>query len=362
MDRALRRPAGDPPLHRARRRPLRPAPRHPLLDARRGRGVRRGRAIAGRSRPTAASGSPPRFLIMATGCLSVPRVPDIPGLERFAGELHHTGVWPHGGVDVAGKRVGVIGTGSSAVQAIPVIAEEAAQLTVFQRTANFSVPAWNGPLSAEADRRAEGPLRRLPPQGAHDDGGEPVELARAERVGRDARGARARVRGALRRRRVLPPCGVLRPVLRPRRQRARVRVPARQDPRARPRPGDGRAAVPGRPSARDEADVRRHGLLRDVQPPERPSRLDPRDADRGDHRDRAARRRRGVHVRHDRARHRLRRDDGRVARGRPARPRRPVAAGEVGGRASLVARPDDRRLPEPVHRDRTRAARPCSAT
>ncbi len=90
------------------------------------------------------------FLIMATGCLSVPRVPDIPGLERFAGEMHHTGLWPHEGVDFAGKRVGVIGTGSSAVQAIPVIAEEAAHVTVFQRTANFSVPAWNAPLGDEA--------------------------------------------------------------------------------------------------------------------------------------------------------------------------------------------------------------------
>ena len=96
------------------------------------------------------------FLIMATGCLSVPRIPDIPGIERFAGEMHHTGLWPHDGVDFAGKRVGVIGTGSSAVQAIPVIAAEAAHVTVFQRTANFSVPAWNAPLTAEAisDRKA----------------------------------------------------------------------------------------------------------------------------------------------------------------------------------------------------------------
>jgi cyclohexanone monooxygenase len=93
------------------------------------------------------------FLIMATGCLSVPRIPDIPGSERFAGEMHHTGLWPLEGVDIAGKRVGVIGTGSSAVQAIPIIAAEAAQLTVFQRTANFSVPAWNGPLDAETIRQ-----------------------------------------------------------------------------------------------------------------------------------------------------------------------------------------------------------------
>jgi cyclohexanone monooxygenase len=92
------------------------------------------------------------FLIMATGCLSVPRIPEIPGSERFSGEIHHTGLWPHEGVDVAGKRVAVIGTGSSAVQAIPLIAAEAEQLTVFQRTANFSVPAWNAPLAAEAIR------------------------------------------------------------------------------------------------------------------------------------------------------------------------------------------------------------------
>jgi cyclohexanone monooxygenase len=104
------------------------------------------------------------FLIMATGCLSVPRIPDIPGSERFAGEMHHTGLWPHEGVDVAGKRVGVIGTGSSAVQAIPIIAAEAAQLTVFQRTANFSVPAWNAPLDAEAVRKRKaryGSFRRV---------------------------------------------------------------------------------------------------------------------------------------------------------------------------------------------------------
>jgi cyclohexanone monooxygenase len=96
------------------------------------------------------------FLIMATGCLSVPRIPDIAGIETFAGELHHTGLWPHDGVEFAGRRVGVIGTGSSAVQAIPLIAAEAAHVTVFQRTPNFSVPAWNGPLGAEviADRKA----------------------------------------------------------------------------------------------------------------------------------------------------------------------------------------------------------------
>ena len=68
-------------------------------------------------------------------------------MERFTGKTYHTGHWPHEGVDFTGKRVGVIGTGSSAIQAIPVIAQQAAQLTVFQRTPNFSIPSRNGPMT-----------------------------------------------------------------------------------------------------------------------------------------------------------------------------------------------------------------------
>ena len=82
--------------------------------------------------------------IMATGCLSVPKDPDLPGTERFTGDVHVTGRWPHEKVDFTGKRVAVIGTGSSGIQAIPLIAQEAAQLTVFQRTPNFAFPAKNG--------------------------------------------------------------------------------------------------------------------------------------------------------------------------------------------------------------------------
>ena len=90
-----------------------------------------------------------RYLITAVGCLSAANVPDVPGLETFAGRWHHTGQWPHEGVDVTGARVGIVGTGSTGIQAIPVLAAEAAHLTVFQRTANYSIPARNGPLSAE---------------------------------------------------------------------------------------------------------------------------------------------------------------------------------------------------------------------
>ncbi len=94
-----------------------------------------------------------RFCIMATGCLSSTNLPKFKGLDDFKGPTYHTGQWPHAGVDFTGQRVGIIGTGSSAVQAIPIIAEQAAQLTVFQRTPNYSIPAQNGPLP-KADQQA----------------------------------------------------------------------------------------------------------------------------------------------------------------------------------------------------------------
>jgi len=87
-----------------------------------------------------------QFLVMATGCLSSTNIPEIEGADSFTGPTFHTGKWPHEGVDFTGQRVGVIGTGSSAVQSIPIIAEQALELTVFQRTASFAVPAWNQPL------------------------------------------------------------------------------------------------------------------------------------------------------------------------------------------------------------------------
>ena len=90
-----------------------------------------------------------KFLITAVGCLSTANVPEFPGLNDFAGDWYHTGQWPHEGVDFTGKRVGMIGTGSTGIQAAPVIAASAEHLTVFQRTANYSVPARNAPLTPE---------------------------------------------------------------------------------------------------------------------------------------------------------------------------------------------------------------------
>ena len=91
-----------------------------------------------------------QFLISAVGCLSAAALPDYPGLDDFKGEWYHTGRWPHERVDFTGKRVGIIGTGSSGVQSTIAIAQEAKHLTVFQRTPNYSVPAWNGPLDPKA--------------------------------------------------------------------------------------------------------------------------------------------------------------------------------------------------------------------
>jgi cyclohexanone monooxygenase len=99
-----------------------------------------------------------RFCVMATGCLSVPKQPEYPGIEAYQGHVYRTAAWPHEGVDFTGQRVGVIGTGSSGIQSIPVIAQQAERLYVFQRTPSFSVPAHNRPLPPETldDWRANG--------------------------------------------------------------------------------------------------------------------------------------------------------------------------------------------------------------
>ena len=86
---------------------------------------------------------------MAVGCLSAANHVPFEGREDFQGPIYHTGEWPHEGVDFTGLRVGVIGTGSSAIQSIPIIAEQASALTVFQRTATYTVPAWNEKLTPE---------------------------------------------------------------------------------------------------------------------------------------------------------------------------------------------------------------------
>ena len=127
-----------------------------------------------------------KYVVLATGCLSNARMPDIRGLGDFKGKVYHTGQWPHERIDFTGQRVAVIGTGSSAIQSVPIIAEQASHLTVFQRTANFSIPARNAALTAEerqAFRSKYPEIRRfareearngiyteMPDRGALDDG------------------------------------------------------------------------------------------------------------------------------------------------------------------------------------------------
>ncbi|MFM7417283.1 MAG: flavin-containing monooxygenase, partial [Alphaproteobacteria bacterium] len=101
------------------------------------------------------------YFFMATGCLSAARLPDIAGIADFKGRQFHTGYWPHHKVDFSGRRVAVIGTGSSAIQSIPVIAEEAARLTVFQRTPNFSIPSRNRPMDDEYEQSWKGDYANL---------------------------------------------------------------------------------------------------------------------------------------------------------------------------------------------------------
>ena len=127
-----------------------------------------------------------KFVVLATGCLSNARMPDIRGLDGFKGKVYHTGHWPHEPVDCTGQRVAVIGTGSSGIQSVPVIAEQAKHLTVFQRTANFSIPARNARLTEQERQKfrqnypeirrfareesKNGIYTDLPDRGALDDG------------------------------------------------------------------------------------------------------------------------------------------------------------------------------------------------
>ena len=114
--------------------------------------------------------------VMATGCLSQPKVQEIAGHDRFGGEVYFTSRWPHEEIDFSGKRVAVVGTGSSAIQSIPVIAQQAKELTVFQRTPNFSIPARNGPDPAAKKDAVEKDRAAYREQARQSRSGVPVEL------------------------------------------------------------------------------------------------------------------------------------------------------------------------------------------
>src|SRR5205823_1180902 len=214
-----------------------------------------------------------RFCVMATGCLSAAQVPRFDGLERFAGARYHTGNWPHAGVDFTGQQVGIIGTGSSAIQSIPIIARQAAHLFVFQRTPNFSVPARNAPLDPDDERQWKKNYA------------EHRRQARESRVG----------------------------FVVERSDESALAVPAaereRQDPGDRARPGGGRGAVPARLSRGHQATLCRHRLLRHVQSRQRHPGRPQRGAHRGDHAHGPADPRGDVHARQPGIRDRVRRHD-----------------------------------------------------
>ena len=191
MDRALRRAAGDPEIRQPRRRPLQPAPRHPVQHPRRLDRLQRGhRSLDGDHRRRQAlfarstsSWRPARSPTRAR--------PTSKGSSSFKGKTYHTGHWPHEGVDFTGQRVGVIGTGSSAIQSIPVIAEQAKHLTVFQRTPNFSIPARNHDLTPEYQKSWKDNYAGAAPQGARGDPQRRVRRAADQgRAGRHAGRAR----------------------------------------------------------------------------------------------------------------------------------------------------------------------------
>ncbi len=285
---------------------------------------------------------------MATGCLSSTNTPRFEGLERFAGPVYHTGRWPHEGADFTGQKVGVIGTGSSAVQSIPLIAEQAA--------AALGVPAHAELRRAGAQRAAraggaaahQGQLRGAAGPGQAGAHRLPLRHQAGPGAGRERGGAAAGVSGALAARRARLHRRVRGPAGQPRGQRHRGGVRPRQDP------GDGRgsrgrgaaAAALGR---RLQAAVHRHRLLRDLQPAERRARRRQPDADRADQRAWRLRRRPRIRARRAGAGNRLRCDDrGAVADRHPGRRRR-AAERALGGRATDLPRARDRGLPEPVH-------------
>ena len=205
-----------------------------------------------------------QYVVMATGCLSSARMPDFPGLASFKGRTYHTGHWPHEGVDFTGQQVAVIGTGSSAIQAIPVIAEQAAELVVFQRTPNFSIPSRNGPMTPDYEQEwktaypEQRGKARVARSGIVYAVNEQSALEAAEEERRREYEARWEAGGTA----FMAAFGDL--IVGQARQRYRRGLRAQQDPRDGEGRSCGRAARPQGSPDRHQADLRRYRVLHDL--------------------------------------------------------------------------------------------------
>ena len=118
-----------------------------------------------------------QYVVTAIGCISTGQIPQIPGLDSFEGEWHHTGAWPHEGVEFEGKRVAVIGTGSSGIQSIPVIARESEHLTVFQRTPQYTIPAQHGTVDQAFLKEVKANYRQILDEAKHTAAGFPYDAS-----------------------------------------------------------------------------------------------------------------------------------------------------------------------------------------
>ena len=299
---------------------------------------------------------------MATGCLSMPKDLDIDGVENFTGEVYFTSRWPHEPVDFTGKRVGVVGTGSSGIQSIPLIAAQAAQLVVFQRTPCFSIPAHNGPIAPDK-------LAQLVDDAAYRQaarysfGGVPLErtITPAFSVSADERQQRyerAWQRGELLEMLNLYADMMSNPVANndfAEFIRGKIRGIVR-------RSADRRRAMPQHLSVGAkrlclDTDYYAtfnlpHVRLVNLQRPAAVRR----------YRDRNRHGRRIFRVRRDCVRHRLRRDHGRRRGDRHRRPRRARAEGQMAARSVHLPRADHRGISQPVSHRRVPAAPRCCRT
>ena len=211
-----------------------------------------------------------RYFVSAAGCLSEFQVPDLPGLDSFEGPWYHTARWPKDGVDFTGKRVGLVGTGSTGIQVAPEIAAVADHLYVFQRTANFAVPNRNRPWEEAEERAFKSRYREYRAQARESFLGVPITGTGRPVLSEPPDDVqRLFTRAVAGRRRYAVPRRLHRRARVAGGQRRRGRVHAGPDPRDGGRPRRRRVALPARVPGRVEAPVPERRLLRDVQPAER---------------------------------------------------------------------------------------------